>query len=153
MPTRPLLVLKCSSLAVLPIVVLATGCSIHTPPMTDPDPADPGALITAASAYHPSLMSEDATAPTSSGSAADMQAGTPTGPVPHVHEAAEPAMQHTGHVEHADPSEPMQGMQEMQDREVVYACPMHPDITGAEGERCTKCGMAFVPRKQKEPPR
>jgi hypothetical protein len=25
----------------------------------------------------------------------------------------------------------------------VYACPMHPEITGQEGEKCPKCGMAL----------
>ena len=24
---------------------------------------------------------------------------------------------------------------------IVYACPMHPEITGEEGEQCSKCGM------------
>ena len=23
----------------------------------------------------------------------------------------------------------------------VYACPMHPDVTGKEGDKCSKCGM------------
>lgn len=27
--------------------------------------------------------------------------------------------------------------------EVVYACPMHPEITGKEGDTCSKCGMAL----------
>ena len=26
----------------------------------------------------------------------------------------------------------------------VYACPMHPEITGKEGGKCPKCGMALV---------
>ena len=26
----------------------------------------------------------------------------------------------------------------------VYACPMHPEITGKEGDKCPKCGMALV---------
>lgn len=25
----------------------------------------------------------------------------------------------------------------------VYACPMHPEITGKEGEKCSECGMAL----------
>ena len=25
----------------------------------------------------------------------------------------------------------------------VYACPMHPEITGKEGDKCQKCGMAL----------
>jgi len=24
---------------------------------------------------------------------------------------------------------------------VVYACSMHPDVTGKEGDKCSKCGM------------
>lgn len=27
------------------------------------------------------------------------------------------------------------------DDEVVYACPMHPEVTGKEGDSCPKCGM------------
>lgn len=23
----------------------------------------------------------------------------------------------------------------------VYACPMHPEVTGKKGDKCTKCGM------------
>lgn len=26
----------------------------------------------------------------------------------------------------------------------VYACPMHPEVTGKEGEECSKCGMKLV---------
>ena len=25
----------------------------------------------------------------------------------------------------------------------VFACPMHPEITGKEGDKCPKCGMAL----------
>lgn len=25
--------------------------------------------------------------------------------------------------------------------ELVYACPMHPEITGKDGDACSKCGM------------
>jgi len=28
--------------------------------------------------------------------------------------------------------------------EHVYACPMHPEVTGKEGDKCSKCGMALV---------
>ena len=28
-----------------------------------------------------------------------------------------------------------------EDAEHVYACPMHPEITGKEGDKCSKCGM------------
>ncbi|MBL7800697.1 MAG: hypothetical protein JNL95_08215 [Chitinophagales bacterium] len=27
--------------------------------------------------------------------------------------------------------------------EHIYACPMHPDVTGKEGDKCSKCGMAL----------
>lgn len=30
---------------------------------------------------------------------------------------------------------------------VVYACPMHPNMTGKKGEKCSTCGMALVPKK------
>ena len=26
----------------------------------------------------------------------------------------------------------------------VYACPMHPEVTGKEADKCSKCGMALV---------
>jgi len=26
----------------------------------------------------------------------------------------------------------------------TYACPMHPEITGKESDKCSKCGMALV---------
>lgn len=30
---------------------------------------------------------------------------------------------------------------EGEEHETVYACPMHPQVTGKEGEKCSKCGM------------
>ena len=27
---------------------------------------------------------------------------------------------------------------------VIYACPMHPEITGKEGDKCSKCGMMLT---------
>jgi hypothetical protein len=29
------------------------------------------------------------------------------------------------------------------DEEIVYACPMHPEITGGKDDTCSKCGMAL----------
>ena len=26
----------------------------------------------------------------------------------------------------------------------VFACPMHPEITGKEGDKCQKCSMALI---------
>lgn len=28
--------------------------------------------------------------------------------------------------------------------EATFACPMHPEITGKEGDKCSKCGMTLV---------
>ena len=28
--------------------------------------------------------------------------------------------------------------------EVMYACPMHPEVTGKAGDKCSKCGMALT---------
>ncbi|MBL8003077.1 MAG: hypothetical protein JNL05_14080 [Flavobacteriales bacterium] len=27
------------------------------------------------------------------------------------------------------------------DQDAAYACPMHPEVTGKEGDSCPKCGM------------
>ena len=32
----------------------------------------------------------------------------------------------------------------------AYACPMHPEITGKEGDKCSKCGMKLVAAKAEE---
>lgn len=29
----------------------------------------------------------------------------------------------------------------MDSTQMAYACPMHPEITGKEGDKCSKCGM------------
>jgi hypothetical protein len=34
-----------------------------------------------------------------------------------------------------------------QTKEVVYTCPMHPEVVGQKGEKCPKCGMALVEKK------
>ncbi len=36
--------------------------------------------------------------------------------------------------------------QEQHDMEMTAkaSCPMHPEITGEEGDKCSKCGMALV---------
>jgi len=31
--------------------------------------------------------------------------------------------------------------------EMAYACPMHPEVTGKEGDKCSKCGMDLQPVK------
>ncbi|HEX6334157.1 MAG TPA: heavy metal-binding domain-containing protein, partial [Flavisolibacter sp.] len=32
-----------------------------------------------------------------------------------------------------------------QQHETGYSCPMHPEVTGREGDRCEKCGMKLEP--------
>jgi Heavy metal binding domain len=32
-------------------------------------------------------------------------------------------------------------------QKAAYACPMHPDVTGAKTDKCSKCGMALTPVK------
>lgn len=37
--------------------------------------------------------------------------------------------------------------------EQLYACPMHPEVTGKKDEKCSKCGMKLtVPVKNAETP-
>ncbi len=31
--------------------------------------------------------------------------------------------------------------------QMAYACPMHPEVTGKEGDKCSKCGMKLEPVK------
>ncbi len=35
------------------------------------------------------------------------------------------------------------GSQTEEVAEVAFACPMHPDVTGKEGDTCNQCGMAL----------
>jgi uncharacterized protein with PIN domain len=32
----------------------------------------------------------------------------------------------------------------------LYACPMHPEVTGKQGEECSKCGMELTEPANKE---
>lgn len=34
--------------------------------------------------------------------------------------------------------------------EVVYACPMHPEVKGKEGDTCDQCGMALEKVEEEE---
>jgi len=37
---------------------------------------------------------------------------------------------------------------EGEDKAMAYACSMHPEITGKEGDTCSKCGMKLEPVKE-----
>ncbi|HEY5691949.1 MAG TPA: heavy metal-binding domain-containing protein [Cyclobacteriaceae bacterium] len=34
--------------------------------------------------------------------------------------------------------------------EAVYACPMHPEVKGKEGDTCNECGMALEKVEEEE---
>ena len=34
--------------------------------------------------------------------------------------------------------------------QTAYACPMHPEVTGKEGDKCSKCNMALEVVKESE---
>ena len=34
---------------------------------------------------------------------------------------------------------------------MAFACTMHPDVMGKEGDKCSKCGMALAAAKKAEP--
>lgn len=37
-----------------------------------------------------------------------------------------------------------QGQTKADTTAVSYACPMHPEVTGKDGDKCSKCGMKLV---------
>lgn len=37
----------------------------------------------------------------------------------------------------------------MDSTQTVYACPMHPEVTGKDGDKCSKCGMKLEAIKDK----
>lgn len=48
-------------------------------------------------------------------------------------------------------AEPKKGKKTEQksDSTLVYACPMHPKVTGKKGDMCNECGMYLEPVKKK----
>lgn len=42
------------------------------------------------------------------------------------------------------------GQKTEQVEEIVYACPMHPEVKGKEGDTCYKCGMALEKVEEEE---
>lgn len=40
-----------------------------------------------------------------------------------------------------------QNKSKMEMKSAIYACPMHAEVTGKMGEKCSKCGMALVEKK------
>lgn len=53
----------------------------------------------------------------------------------------ESAEQHDMDTEHSHEGESMAAL---------FACSMHPEITGKEGDKCSKCGMALVASMDKD---
>lgn len=65
----------------------------------------------------------------------------PEGSTPPPAAAAAPASGHEDHDHHAHGGDADAGA-------VVYACPMHPEVTSNEpGHLCPKCNMKLVPKK------
>ncbi len=52
---------------------------------------------------------------------------------------AEQATEEHHHAE-GDTTNHHEGMP-MESTQTAYACPMHPEVTGEEGDKCSKCGM------------
>jgi hypothetical protein len=54
----------------------------------------------------------------------------------------------TGH-QHAEGDSTSQNAEiPMDSTQTAYACPMHPEITGKEGDKCSKCKMALEAMKK-----
>ncbi|MFT5584341.1 MAG: hypothetical protein ACI9VR_001926 [Cognaticolwellia sp.] len=64
---------------------------------------------------------------------------------------AEPAEQveQVEQVEHAEKHEHAE--EQEHPAESTLACPMHPEITGGEGDDCTSCGMKLTPVAEPAP--
>lgn len=55
---------------------------------------------------------------------------------------------HAGHADHADHAAPSAAGDAAGAGEVVYVCPMHPEVTSTSpGSLCPKCNMKLVPKK------
>jgi len=56
---------------------------------------------------------------------------------------------HEGHAGHAGNTYVHQDAgRQMEEGEVVYACPMHPEVTSEAPGKCPKCGMTLVKRRK-----
>ena len=54
--------------------------------------------------------------------------------------------EHTETHEHAEDADKPE-----QPAESTHACPMHPEITGSEGDDCSSCGMKLTPVAETAP--
>ena len=61
----------------------------------------------------------------------------------HNHEDGE-MHEHMESEEHHHDKGKMSNTEHMNSDEQVYTCPMHPEITGKEGDKCSECEMDLV---------
>ncbi|HNP96880.1 MAG TPA: heavy metal-binding domain-containing protein [Cyclobacteriaceae bacterium] len=61
----------------------------------------------------------------------------------HEHEESDSTEHH-----HDDMDSTHMGSMPMDTTQIAFACPMHPEITGKDGDKCSKCGMKLEPVKE-----
>jgi hypothetical protein len=60
-------------------------------------------------------------------------------------ESKEETHEHMDGEEHGEMNHDDTNHEGMEMAETTYACPMHPEITGAEGDKCSICKMDLKP--------
>lgn len=62
----------------------------------------------------------------------------------HEHEHEGDSTEH----HHDDMDSTEMGSMPMDSTQMAYACPMHPEVTGKDGDKCSKCGMKLEAVKE-----